>query len=187
LIGFCAVSELKEPFTIKESGRPSDVGENSMANQIDQEIGARLRRRREGLGLSCATVAQALDLDVAAIEAFESGERRMSARQLQQLCGVLNAPPSFFLVADDDLSAPDGNGRPGERDALLSDAHRLYRAFFQIQSPELRGVLADLAEAFAKGGRSSALVEAAQLLRPANDLDNNITQLRAFRNGPWSN
>ena len=156
-----------------------------MANQIDQEIGARLRRRREGLGLSCATVAKALELDVATIEAFESGERRMSARQLQQLCGVLDAPPSCFLVADDDFTAP--SARPGERDALLNDAHRLYRAFFQIQSPELRGVLADLAEAFAKGGRSPALLEAAQLLRPVSDLDNNIAQLRAFRNGPWSN
>ena len=156
-----------------------------MVNQIDQEIGGRLRRRREGLGLSCATVAKALDLDVAVIGAFESGERRMSARQLQQLCGVLDAPPSYFLVADDDFCAP--NGRPGERDALLSDAHRLYRAFFQIQSPELRGVLADLAEAFAKGGRSPALLQAAQLLRPANDLDDNIAQLRAFRSGPWSN
>jgi len=156
-----------------------------MANQIDQEIGARLRRRREGLGLSCATVAKALELDVATIEAFEAGERRMSARQLQQLCAVLDAPPSCFLVADDDFVAP--GGRPGERDALLSDAHRLYRAFFQIQSPELRGVLADLAEAFAKNGRSAALVEAAQLLRPGGDLDNNIAQLRAFRSGPWSN
>ncbi|MBB4196489.1 transcriptional regulator with XRE-family HTH domain [Rhodoblastus sphagnicola] len=156
-----------------------------MANQIDQEIGVRLRRRREALGLSCATVATALNLDMEAIEAFESGERRMSARQLQQLCGVLDAPPSCFLVADDDFTAP--GGRPGERDALLSDAHRLYRAFFQIQSPELRGVLADLAESFAKGGRSPELVEAAQLLRPANDLDSNIAQLRAFRNGPWSN
>ncbi|MCW2274430.1 helix-turn-helix domain-containing protein [Rhodoblastus acidophilus] len=156
-----------------------------MVNQIDQEIGGRLRRRREGLGLSCATVAKALDLDVAVIEAFEAGERRMSARQLQQLCGVLDAPPSYFLVAADDFCAP--NGGPGERDALLSDAHRLYRAFFQIQSPELRGVLADLAEAFAKGGQSPALLQAAQLLRPASDLDDNIAQLRAFRSGPWSN
>jgi transcriptional regulator with XRE-family HTH domain len=157
-----------------------------MVNQIDQEIGARLRRRRENLGLSCATVAKALELDVGAIEAFESGERRMSARQLQQLCGVLDAPPSCFLVADDDF-APSGGGRPGERDALLNDAHRLYRAFFQIQSPELRGVLADLAESFAKGKTTPAMVEAAQLLRPANDLDSNIAQLRAFRNGPWQN
>jgi transcriptional regulator with XRE-family HTH domain len=157
-----------------------------MVNQIDQEIGARLRRRREFLGLSCAAVAKALEIDVATMEAFESGERRMSARQLQQLCGVLNAPPSCFLVADDDFLGPCG-GRPGERDALLSDAHRLYRAFFRIQSPELRGVLADLAESFARSGRTPEMIEAAQLLRPANDLDSNIAQLRAFRIGPWSN
>jgi transcriptional regulator with XRE-family HTH domain len=155
-----------------------------MANQIDQEIGARVRRRREILGLSRATVAKALELDEDAIAAFESGERRMSARQLQQLCGVLDAPPSCFLVADDDFAPP---GRPGERDALLNDAHRLYRAFFQIQSQELRSVLADLAESFAKGGRSPELVEAAQMLRPAEDLDSNIAQLRAFRTGPWTN
>lgn len=156
-----------------------------MVNQIDQEIGGRLRRRRESLGLSCATVAQALELDVAVIESFESGERRMSARQLQQLCGVLDAPPSYFLVSDDDFGGP--GGQPGERDALLSDAHRLYRAFFQIQSSELRGVLADLAEAFAKGGQSPDMLRAAQMLRPANDVDDNIAQLRAFRNGPWTN
>ena len=131
-----------------------------MVNQIDQEIGARLRRRRENLGLSCATVAGALELDVRAIEAFESGERRMSARQLQQLCGVLDAPPSCFLVADDDFLPPGGGGRPSERDALLNDAHRLYRAFFQIQSQELRGGLADLAESFAKGKTTPAMAEA---------------------------
>lgn len=157
-----------------------------MVNQIDREIGERLRRRRESLGLACVTVAKALGLDPQTIEAFEQGERRLSARQLQQLCGVLDAPPSYFLVADDEF-APPRDGRPGERDALLNDAHRLYRAFFQIQSPELRGVLADLAESFAKGGRSDELVEAAQMLRPANDLDSNIAQIRAFRQGPWSN
>jgi len=156
-----------------------------MVNQIDREIGERLRRRRETLGLACAAVAKALGLDAQTIEAFEQGERRLSARQLQQLCGVLDAPPSYFLVADDEVAPRDG--RPSERDALLNDAHRLYRAFFQIQSPELRGVLADLAESFAKGGRSAELVEAAQMLRPASDLDSNIAQLRAFRQGPWSN
>lgn len=156
-----------------------------MVNQIDQEIGGRLRRRREGMGLSCATVAKALDIDVALIESFESGDRRMSARQLQQLCGVLDAPPSYFLVSDTDFCAP--GGRPGERDALLSDAHRLYRAFFQIQSPELRGVLADLAEAFAKGGQSPALLQAVQMLRPESELEDNIAQLRVVRSGPWSN
>jgi transcriptional regulator with XRE-family HTH domain len=156
-----------------------------MANQIDVEIGVRVRRRRETLGLSRATVARAMELDCAVIEAFESGERRMSARQLQQLCGVLDAPPSCFLVADDDL-LPTG-ARPGERDALLSDARRLYRAFFQISSPELRSVLADLAESFVKAGRPQEIAEAAQLLRPADDLETNIAQLRAFREGPWSN
>jgi transcriptional regulator with XRE-family HTH domain len=158
----------------------------AMINQIDQEIGARVRRRRESLGLSRTTVAAALDLDAETVEAFETGERRMSARQLQQLCGVLDAPPSCFLVADDEFT-PQSGARPGERDALLNDAHRLYRAFFQIQSQELRGVLADLAESFAKGGRSADLVEAARLLRPEGNLESNIAQLRALRNGPWSN
>jgi transcriptional regulator with XRE-family HTH domain len=156
-----------------------------MVNQIDQEIGARLRRRRESLGISRTSVAAALDLDAETVEAFETGERRMSARQLQQLCGVLDAPPSCFLVADDEFT-PQGD-RPSERDALLNDAHRLYRAFFQIQSQELRGVLADLAESFSKSSRSGDLVDAARLLRPEGNLKSNIAQLRSLRNGPWSN
>jgi transcriptional regulator with XRE-family HTH domain len=156
-----------------------------MANQIDLEIGVRVRRRRETLGLSRAMVARAMELDSNVIESFESGERRMSARQLQQLCGVLDAPPSCFLVADDEFSLP--GARPGERDALLNDAHRLYRAFFQIPSQELRAVLADLAESFVKTGRPQEVAEAAQMLRPAEDLETNIAQLRAFRERPWSN
>ena len=76
-----------------------------MVNQIDLEIGVRVRRRRETLGLSRAMVAKAMELNSNIIESFESGERRMSARQLQQLCGVLDAPPCF-LVADDDFTPP---------------------------------------------------------------------------------
>jgi transcriptional regulator with XRE-family HTH domain len=153
-----------------------------MPNQIDQEIGARVRRRRESLGMTRATVAGALSLDAETVQSFEDGERRMSAKQLQQLCGILEAPPSCFLVDDDETWGE----RPSERDSLLNDAHRLYRGFFQIQSAELRSILADLAESFAKGGRSSELIEAARLLRPDENLDDNISRLRALNTGPWS-
>jgi len=154
-----------------------------MANQIDQEIGARLRRRRESLGMTSATVAAALSIDAETIKSFEDGERRMSAKQLQQLCRILDAPPSCFLVDDSETWAE----RPSERDILLNDAHRLYRGFFQIQSAELRSILADLAESFAKGGRSMEMMEAARQLRPDDNLESNISRLRALSTGPWSN
>ncbi len=155
----------------------------SMGNQIDREIGARIQRRREALGLGRDAVSAALGIDGETIRAFEEGEKRLSARQLQKLCAVLKAPPSSFLVADED-AGPDGLS--ADRAALLNDAHRLYRSFFQIESAELRSILADLAESFARGGRSSALIEAARQLQPTDNAETNIARLNAFRTGPWS-
>jgi transcriptional regulator with XRE-family HTH domain len=142
-----------------------------MFQQIDEEIGKRLSARRRELGLAIETLAGALGVGVAALAGFEAGSKRLSARVLQACCRELHVPPSFFL-------APAQFGvaeRDAARDELLDDAHRLHRAFFRIESPDLRKILVDLAVAFSEGGASEAVA------RQIGDLENRVVSLGGGR------
>jgi transcriptional regulator with XRE-family HTH domain len=120
-----------------------------MSNQIDQEVGARLGARRREIGLSLETLAATLKITPDTLESYEKGESRLSARVLQGCCRELNVSPSHFLAP----SAAGDQQHEAARDELLSDAHRLHRAFFRIESEKLRKILVDLATAFADGGQ----------------------------------
>jgi transcriptional regulator with XRE-family HTH domain len=56
------------------------------------EGGARLRRRRQDLGLSLSTVATALDVTVSAVAQWERGETEPDAAKRPKLARLLKAP-----------------------------------------------------------------------------------------------
>src|SRR5215217_318251 len=74
-------------------------------NPIDVRVGARLRLRRNMLGLSQEKLGEAIGLTFQQVQKYERGANRIGASRLFDLSRVLDVPVSFFF--DDMPADPD--------------------------------------------------------------------------------
>ncbi|KAA2234905.1 helix-turn-helix domain-containing protein [Salinarimonas soli] len=126
-------------------------------NPVDQRVGARIRERRQALGLTQAELGAAIGLSMHQILKYEKGRCRVSATNLSRLSAVLGAPTSFFFGK----GAPDG--RSGVSDGASYDltivlkaeplAAEMMRAFLRISDVEVRREVLAMVEA--ASGRSA--------------------------------
>ncbi len=128
-------------------------------NPIDVHVGARLRLRRNMLGLSQEKLGEAIGLTFQQVQKYERGTNRMAASRLFELSLVLNVPVSFFFDNTDPVRAPvmDGFAEPPaeafEADPLRKpETLELVRAYFAIEDMTVRRRLFDLAKALAAAG-----------------------------------
>jgi Zn-dependent peptidase ImmA (M78 family)/transcriptional regulator with XRE-family HTH domain len=123
-----------------------------MPSALYREIGRRIRRARENLGLSQEELARRLDYSSpATVSYFEAGARRISIADLQRIAGILGLPISYFL---------------GEQ----SDAETQH---FRLRAREVRptartGVAAFLSFARRHGGKAPHLLPGITALRPGH-------------------
>ncbi|HTI67269.1 MAG TPA: helix-turn-helix transcriptional regulator [Caulobacteraceae bacterium] len=79
---------------------------------VDRRIGARIRSRRELLGLSQGALAAKLGCQPALIEAFEAGQARAGATTLMLLTQILKVDVGYlFAGLVDDTPPPAEAGR----------------------------------------------------------------------------
>jgi transcriptional regulator with XRE-family HTH domain len=136
-------------------------------NPIDIRVGARLRLRRNMLGMSQEKLGEAIGLTFQQVQKYERGANRIGASRLHELSRVLDVPISFFFDDTDPVRAPATGGfsePPAE--AFESDPLRkretleLIRAYFAIEDATVRRRLLDLAKALAAeadpGGEKSS-------------------------------
>jgi len=131
-------------------------------NPIDIHVGARVRLRRNLLGLTMQTLAKAVGVTYQQLQKYEWGVNRIGASRLFNLSQVLDVPISFFF---DDLSpAAAGAGRKrrakgfSEASATALDFDvlsnretiKLIRAYYRVTDPQLRKRVLDLLEAIGK-------------------------------------
>ena len=69
-------------------------------NAIDEFIGARMRVRRQALGISQADLGKTLGVSFQQIQKYESGKNRVSAGRLFDICKALNASLSSMFERD---------------------------------------------------------------------------------------
>ena len=125
-------------------------------NPIDVRVGARLRLRRNMLGLSQEKLGEAIGLTFQQVQKYERGANRIGASRLHELSRVLDVPISFFFDDTDPVRAPamGGFAEPAA-EAFESDPLRkretveLIRAYFSIEDGTVRRRLLDLAKALA--------------------------------------
>jgi transcriptional regulator with XRE-family HTH domain len=88
-------------------------------NPVDVHVGARLRLRRNIIGINQKRLAEATGVAWQQIQKYEHGIDRVSASCLYRCARRLNVPVSYFF---DGL--PDGEARrkPSDRDSSLSGA-----------------------------------------------------------------
>ena len=123
---------------------------------IDAHVGARLRMRRNMLGLTQQTLGGAIGLTFQQVQKYERGANRLCASRLHELSRVLDVPVSFFFDDRDPVRAPAVPGGFAEpAPCLESDPLRkretveLIGAYFAINDAEVRRALWTLAKTLA--------------------------------------
>ena len=130
-------------------------------NPIDIHVGARVRLRRNLLGLTLMTLAKAVGVTYQQLQKYERGVNRIGASRLFNLTRVLDVPISFFF---EDLS-PAAAGGGKRRTRGLSEAPAavldsdvlnkretvdLIRAYYRVTDPGLRKRVLDFLKALGK-------------------------------------
>ena len=130
-------------------------------NPIDIRVGARLRLRRNMLGLSQEKLGQMIGLTFQQVQKYEHGANRIGASRLHQLSRVLDVPVRFFFDDSDPVRAPAmvAVAKPPAEvfefdPRRKQEANELVRAYRMIDNATVRRRLLDLAKALAEEGEA---------------------------------
>src|ERR671929_369236 len=93
-----------------QSHRPPGRPKMETPNPIDIRVGARLRLRRNMLGLSQEKLGEAIGLTFQQVQKYERGANRIGASRLHELSRVLDVPVSFIFDDTDPVRAPAMGG-----------------------------------------------------------------------------
>ncbi|MHC1546941.1 helix-turn-helix domain-containing protein [Phyllobacterium sp. K27] len=119
-------------------------------NPVDVHVGARIRLRRNMIGLSQEKLGESLGITFQQIQKYEKGMNRVGASRLQAIANVLNVPVTFFF---DDMPGqsdkPRGFEEENETTYVVgflnsSEGIQLARAFAKIGDAKIRRKVLDL-------------------------------------------
>lgn len=130
----------------------SPAKESVAANPIDIHVGARVKQRRNLLGLSQEKLGDAIGLTFQQVQKYERGANRIGASRLFDISRVLNVPITYFFEEMDDLSGGSTptvsiKGASAGPPDLLNEKEtlELVRAYYQITDQSIRKRLFELA------------------------------------------
>ncbi|MCJ9692285.1 helix-turn-helix domain-containing protein [Rhizobium sp. PRIMUS64] len=126
------------------------------ANAIDSYVGARIRMRRQLLGMSQERLAEQIGVTFQQVQKYEKGINRIGASRLQRIADVLHTSVSFFFEQENsepltlqglDLSA---NNDPVAEFLRTKEGLALNRAFLKIADRNIRETVIALVKAMAQ-------------------------------------
>lgn len=123
-------------------------------NEVDFEIGRRIKSRRNALGLNQQHLAQKIGVSYQQVQKYENGTDRVGAARLLQISQALNMPIEYFYGNINKGASDEDNERALEehqiRQALEEQGGReLMLLFANMTSTALRAKLVDIARALA--------------------------------------
>ncbi len=119
-------------------------------NPVDVHVGARIRLRRNMIGLSQEKLGESLGITFQQIQKYEKGMNCVGASRLQAIGNILNVPVTFFF---DDMPGqsdkPKGFDEESETTYVVgflnsSEGIQLARAFAKITDAKIRRKILDL-------------------------------------------
>jgi transcriptional regulator with XRE-family HTH domain len=123
-------------------------------DELNLNIGRRLRRRRRLRGLTQQNVSKELGLKFQQIQKYECAANRVSAARLFRLAVALQVPVQYFfegLQPESHSGSPaNDHGRVVSDEVLSSDEARDIMDVYSRLSPPVRRRLRDLAVALAQ-------------------------------------
>jgi transcriptional regulator with XRE-family HTH domain len=112
-------------------------------NPIDQHLGARIRMRRQQLGISQTDLGEALGVTFQQVQKYEKGLNRVGGSCLAQVAAFLQVEVGFFFQ-----NSPGVEGAHGAPDSVMDafmaskDGLIIADAFVQIADPDVRHAIA---------------------------------------------
>jgi transcriptional regulator with XRE-family HTH domain len=129
-------------------------------DQVDVQVGQRIRVQRLAIGMSQTTLASGLGVTFQQVQKYEKGVNRVGAGRLTKIAGALRVPVTNLLGADDSAGdAREEQERAGSALKLLTTpgALKLLRAYSDLSDGKMRRSVAQLVEDIAAGrGRSES-------------------------------
>jgi transcriptional regulator with XRE-family HTH domain len=131
-------------------------------NPIDIRVGARLRLRRNMLGITQVKLGEMIGLTFQQVQNYERGISRIGASRLYELSRVLDVPVLFFFDDTDPVRAPAMSFAEPPTDTIGSDPLRkpetleLVQAFFSIEDETVRRRLMNLIKVLVRGSDTLA-------------------------------
>ncbi|MFK0335018.1 helix-turn-helix domain-containing protein [Rhizobium sp. NPDC090275] len=124
-------------------------------NAIDGYVGERVRLRRKMLGMSQASLAEALGITFQQIQKYEKGINRIGASRLLRMAEIFGVTVGYFFE-NGIASAGDDVNRP-ETDAVAAfmaskEGLALGKAFIAIEDPNVRQKLLALTRSLGSSG-----------------------------------
>jgi transcriptional regulator with XRE-family HTH domain len=117
-------------------------------NTTDKHVGARVRLRREELGITQETLGKECGITFQQIQKYEKAMNRIGSSRLQHIANFLKVPVAFFFEG---LPKPDDTDSPScayLNDFITSsDGLALTKAFMRIADANLRRRIVDMVEA----------------------------------------
>lgn len=126
---------------------------------IDRHVGARIRLRRNMLGVSQEKLAEGLGLTFQQVQKYEKGTNRVGASRLQHIAAILNTPISYFFEEGPNPSASAIVHQSDAPTLLLTskDCLALARAYVSIKDEKVQQKVLSLVRAL--GSSNAALGE----------------------------
>ncbi|MBO9198078.1 helix-turn-helix transcriptional regulator [Rhizobium sp. 16-449-1b] len=124
-------------------------------NAIDGYVGERVRLRRKMLGMSQASLAEALGITFQQIQKYEKGINRIGASRLLRMAEIFGVTVGYFFENGATSTGDDGT-RP-ETDAVAAfmaskEGLALGKAFIAIEDPNVRQKLLALTRSLGSSG-----------------------------------
>ncbi len=119
---------------------------------VDVHVGARIRFRRNLLGLTQEQLAETLDLTYQQVQKYEKGVNRISASRLLEIARILQCPISFFFLDLGTVTGADQTGSDGlsiENFLGARDSIALNNAFMRISRHRTRQAVVDFVRSIA--------------------------------------
>ncbi|MGE4351693.1 MAG: helix-turn-helix domain-containing protein [Bdellovibrionales bacterium] len=137
----------------------------SHPDPVDVHVGARLRLRRNLLGMSQEQLGKACGLTFQQIQKYERGTNRMGSSRLFQFAKLLGVSISYFFddvrteranahqnlgFADQDQAEIDGNNQAGGELLHRRETLELIRAYYRIHDSKTRRKVYELIKSMAE-------------------------------------
>jgi len=118
----------------------------SVLKNINKEIGYKIKKLRQSLGLSQISLAEKIGLSFQQIQKYEKGQTKITISRLFQIAGALNVPIHNFIDEDEfpkmvsDHTVPYGRDKIDKRHShLLSREEVIFlKRYNKIKSPTAR-------------------------------------------------
>ena len=130
------------------------MSDKKAPNEIDRQVGSRVRMYRTMRGMSQEKLGEALGVTFQQIQKYEKGTNRISASRLQQIAETFDVTIGNLYSGQDQAAGTPGfseNAAPYQGEDISAEGWKLQRAFNRIRDVRLRRKLVEIATIFASG------------------------------------